>query len=156
QMRNGTIALRRLAWVLGGIWAVEAMLFNAPASNILPPGFRPLPPGTHALVGGKVIPKPGEVIDGGGIVIRDGKIKEAGKGIAPPEDARVWDMRGMVVYAGFIDPYLVLNPSNTPASTAESEPVLRNDLTAGMVTFFGAPAQRTDKENAGPGYEIAK
>src|SRR5262249_13527374 len=65
-------------------------------------------------------------------------------------------MRGTVIYAGFIDPYLVLNPSNAPASSAESEPVSRTDLTAGMVTFFGAPGQKTDKGNAGPGYEVAK
>src|SRR4051794_6193502 len=93
------------------------------AAEILPPGFRPLPPGTHALIGGKVIPKPGELLDPGVVVIRDGKIKEVGKGITPPEDARVWDLHGSVIYAGFIDPYVVLSASNSPASTTESEPV---------------------------------
>jgi imidazolonepropionase-like amidohydrolase len=151
-MRDGTTGLRKIAC---GFLAV-GMLGIAHASEILPPGFRPLPPGTHALVGGKVIAKPGEAVDGAVIVIRDGKIKEVGKGITPPEDARVWDMRGTVIYAGFIDPYLVLNPSNAPASSAESEPVSRTDLTAGMVTFFGAPGQKTDKGSAGPGYEVAK
>src|SRR6266550_4529216 len=100
-MRDGIIGLRRVGWLLVKVAAVQAMLLSAWASDILPPG-------THALVGGKVIPKPGEAIDAGVIVIRDGKIKEVGKGIIPPEDARIWDMRGTVVYAGFIDPYLVL------------------------------------------------
>ena len=37
-----------------------------------------------------------------------------------------------------------------------AEPVSRLDLTAGAVSFFGAPAQKTDKGNAGPGHEMAK
>src|SRR5882757_8136575 len=78
------------------------------ASDILPPGFRPLPLGVHALVGGKVVTKPGEVIEGGAIIIRDGFIKAVGRDIAPPPDARLWDMKGLTIYAGFIDPYLVL------------------------------------------------
>src|SRR5262245_47113087 len=107
-MRDGMKGLRNMVC---GFWAVQLMIGVAFASDILPPGFRPLQLGTHALVGAKVIPKPGEALDGGVVIIRDGKIKEVGKGITPPEDARVWDMRGTVVYAGFIDPYLVLNAS---------------------------------------------
>src|SRR5690242_2359686 len=80
----------------------------ATANELLPPGFRPLPLGVHALVGGKVVTKPGEMLQNGTIVIRDGLIKAVGEGVEIPADARVWDMKGRVIYAGFIEPYLLL------------------------------------------------
>src|SRR5262249_27112503 len=94
-----------------------AALQVAHASDLLPPGFRPLPPGTHALVGGKIVIKPGQVLDRGNIVIRDGFIKAVGADVVPPADARVWDMKGLTIYAGFIDPYLILGSTNPPIST---------------------------------------
>ncbi len=94
----------------------------AGAADLLAPGFRPVPLGVHALVGGTVVVKPGETIEGATIILRDGLIKQVGKGVAPPEDARVWDMKGLTIYAGFIDPYLVLGGSNAPVTTTESEP----------------------------------
>src|SRR5881296_3606888 len=87
---------------------------RSPGAELLPPGFRPLPLGVHALVGGKVVLKPGDVLDSGTVVIRDGKIQAVGKDITPPPDARVWDMKGTVIYPGFIDPYLVLDSTNPP------------------------------------------
>src|SRR5262245_38175320 len=74
------------------------------AGELLPPGFRPLPRGTHALVGGKVVVKPGQVLELGNIVIRDGFIRAVGADVAPPVEARVWEMKGLTIYAGFIDP----------------------------------------------------
>ena len=46
------------------LWAVQFSLLAGPlpASDLLPPGFRPLPLSVHALVGGKVVIKPGEVV----------------------------------------------------------------------------------------------
>src|SRR6266851_606585 len=87
------------------------------ASDLLPPGFRPLPLGVHALVGGNIVIKPGEVLEGGTVVIRDGFIKAVGKEVGPPADARVWDMKGTTIYAGFIDPYLALGSTNPPVSS---------------------------------------
>src|SRR3954469_25263774 len=113
----------QICWLFPLLSATLASPPAATASDILPPGFRPLAPGTHALIGGKVIPKPGQILEDGVIIVRDGKIKEVGKGVTPPEDARIWNMRGMVIYAGFIDPYLVLGASNAPAFGGESEPV---------------------------------
>ena len=126
----------------------------AQASELLPPGFRPLPPGTHALVGGKVVVKPGQVIERGNIVIRDGFIKAVGVDVAPPADARVWDMKGLTIYAGFIDPYLVLGSTNSPVSTSDSEPVTSETLAAGGIGFYGVASQKS--EASGPGYEVAK
>jgi imidazolonepropionase-like amidohydrolase len=130
---------------------------SAYGAEILPPGFRPTPLGVHALVGAKIVVKPGEVIPNGTIIIRDGLIKAVGPDASVPEDARVWDMKGTTIYAGFIDPYIVTGASNaSPVSTADSEPITSASLTAGGVNFFGAPGQSTDRGNAGPGYEVAK
>src|SRR2546421_4982058 len=80
---------------------------NVSATDLLPPGFRPLPLGIHALVGGKVVVKPGEILPSATIVIRDGLIKAVGPDVAVPPDARVWDMKGRTIYPGFIDSYLL-------------------------------------------------
>jgi len=132
------------------------MATTAGASDILPPGFRPKPVGVHALVGGKVVIKPGEVLEGATIVIRGGYFESVGKNVPPPADARVWDMSGLTIYAGFIEPYLPLGQTNQPISTTDSEPVNSRTLAAGGVNFFGAPGQRTDSGRRGPGYEVSK
>jgi len=138
---------------------LAAFLFissNSASAQIRPPGFRPLPLGVHALVGGKLVIKPGEIIEGGTIVIRDGLLKSVGKDVAIPPDARVWDMTGTTIYAGFIDPYLVSNTSNGPVTTTDSEPVSNLSLTSPGIKFFGTPGDETDMGNAGAGSEIAK
>jgi len=126
------------------------------ASEIQPPGFRPAPLGVHALVGGKIVVKPGEVLESGTIILRDGFIKAVGKDVSPPPDARVWDMKGMTIYAGFIDAYLILGPTNAPVSTGEMEPETSGMRAAGRTAFYGAAGQRTDPGNPGPGYEVAR
>ncbi len=125
-------------------------------AELLPPGFRPVPLGTHALTGGKVVVRPGETLESGTIVIRDGLIKAVGKDVPVPTDARVWDMKGDTIYAGFIEPHLVLDTTNPPVSTSDVVPVSTSSLTAGGVKFFGAPGAQTDMGNAGPGYSIAR
>ncbi len=141
-----------LPWVfLSSLW-----VSSLAASDLLPPGFRPLPLGVHALVGGKVISKPGEVLEGGTILIRDGFIGAVGKEVAPPADARIWDMQGTTIYAGFIDPYVVLAASNPPVATSFVEPVSAASLTAGGLKYYGVPGGQTDLGNPGPGYAVAR
>ena len=96
---------------------------KALSAELLPPGFRPLPLGVHALAGGKVVIKPGEVLEHATIVIRNGFIQAVGPEVAPPADARVWDLKGLTIYAGFIDPFLVLGATNPPVSTSGGEPI---------------------------------
>src|SRR5262249_35219028 len=61
------------------------------------------------------------------------------------------------IYAGFIDPYIVLGGSNAPVSTTDSEPITSATLAAaGGVNFFGAPGQANDRGGPGPGYEVGK
>ncbi len=136
-------------------WTILLML-PVHAAELLPPGHRPVPLGVHALVGGKVVTKPGEVIDPAVILIRDGFIEAVGKDLKPPADARIWEMKGTTIYAGFIDPYLSLGGTNSPISTTESEPIRQTGLTSGGINFFGTPGQKTDRANSGPGYEVAK
>lgn len=129
---------------------------SAAAQEIRPPGFRPQPVGVHALVGGKVVVKPGETLDDATIVIRNGYIEKVGSNVTPPADARVWDMKGQTVYAGFIEPYWPLSGTNAPVSTTETQPIAADNLTSGGVNFFGTPGQRTDLGGSGPGYEISR
>jgi imidazolonepropionase-like amidohydrolase len=62
----------------------------------------------YALTGGRVIVAPGQVVDPGVVVVRGGVIEAvgpAGSTLIPP-DARVLDVKGKVVHAAFIDPYV--------------------------------------------------
>ena len=143
-------------WVLFCVFQAGWLPGALFASELLPPGFRPLPLGVHALVGGRVVIKPGEVMEEGTIIIRDGFIKAVGKEATPPADARIWDMKGMTIYAGFIDPYLILSGTNAPVATAEEEPEWSANLTSGGIKFYGAPGAQTDMGNPGPGNAVAR
>src|SRR5207245_3934320 len=118
-----TYDLSRRVFPLAFCLLFPIVISRSPGAELLPPGFRPLPLGVHALVGGKVVIKPGDVIESGTIVIRDGFIKAVGKDVAVPDDARVWEMKGTIIYAGFIDSYLPLGSSNPPLNTSESEQI---------------------------------
>lgn len=79
-----------------------------------------------------------------------------GKGVTVPADARVWDTTGLTIYAGFIEPYLPLGQTNDALSTSDVETFDASSFTAGGVKFYGAPGQRTDAGQRGPGYEVSK
>lgn len=129
------------------------------AAEFLPPGFRPIPTGTHVLTGANVIPKPGQSINPGTVVIRDGLIVAVGKDIPAPKEARVWDLKGLTVYAGLIDAYLDVNPTNPPVSTTATQPdrpfQIADGLTSGGIQFFGVPGQERDPGSRGPGSELS-
>ena len=135
-----------LLFLLQGIFAAE----------LLPPGFHPAPPGVHALVGGRIVVKPGEVLDSGTIIIRDGLIQAVGAKVAAPPDARIWNMQGATIYAGFIEPYLVLDSSNTTTSSGDPGVTSSSSFTSGGLRFYGAPNSKTDAGRSGPGYVIGK
>jgi imidazolonepropionase-like amidohydrolase len=142
-------------WIMSGLLMAASLATNV-AAELLPPGFRPSPLGVHALVGGKVVIKPGEALDSGTIVIRDGLIQAVGTNVAVPDDARVWDLKGQTIYAGFIEPYLILDSTNAPVSTSDSMPISQATLTSGGFKFFGAPGTKTDAGKPGPGYALGK
>ena len=150
-------SFRRLPTGFGVLICSISFCAAIPAvAEILPPGFRPRPVGVHALVGGRVVTKPGETLDDATIVIRDGYIEAVGKNISAPDDARVWDAKGLTIYAGFIESYLPISQTNQPISTSDSEPINARSLTSGGVGFLGVPGQKTDAGQGGPGYQVAK
>ncbi|HYG21214.1 MAG TPA: amidohydrolase family protein [Verrucomicrobiae bacterium] len=117
------------------------------AAELLPPGFRPLPHGVHALVGATVVVRPGTVLESATIVIRDGRFDSVNTNLAVPADARVWPMQGTTIYAGFIEPYLILNAGGAPVSTSEAFPVNESSLAAGGTRFYGAPGVQNERPN---------
>ena len=124
------------------------------AQELPPPGHRPEAPGVHALVGGRVVVRPGEILDPGTIVLRDGLIVAVGKRVKVPDDARVWDAKGLTIYAGFIEPYLVLKGKKPKKKGGEHA---ADGLTAGSTRFHGAPDDSgTDRGNKGPGNANAR
>jgi imidazolonepropionase-like amidohydrolase len=126
---------------------------SAFGAELLPPGNRPVPPGVHALVGGTVVVRPGEVIDQATVVIRDGFIQAVGKDVTAPGDARLWDLTGATIYAGFIDPYLAFASTNPPVNTAKTE--ADSGARAGGMNFFGVP--RSERGRAqGPGSDVGQ
>lgn len=90
---------------LVGLTALVAGSVQAQQSSRTEPvtGLRDNSTGYHALVGARVITAPGQVLTNATIVVRNGLITAVGAGIAPPAGARVWDMKGLTVYPGFID-----------------------------------------------------
>ena len=68
-------------------------------------GLHRFNPRVHALVNATVVTKPGSRIEKANIVIREGVIETVGENVAIPQDARIWDLSGKTVYAGFIDAY---------------------------------------------------
>ncbi len=66
-------------------------------------GLRANATGYHALVGARVVTAPGQVLDNATIIIRNGVVTAVGTGIAAPAGARVWELKGLTVYPGFID-----------------------------------------------------
>jgi imidazolonepropionase-like amidohydrolase len=134
------------------LWLGGMVAFGA---ELLPPGHRPVPPGVHALVGGRVVVQPGEVLSAGTVLIRDGLIEGVGADIAVPVDARVWEMKGMTVYAGFIDLHVPAGSGKSRVSTAMTQPVRDEALTAGGLNFYGVPGQETDPGQRGPGSQLS-
>jgi imidazolonepropionase-like amidohydrolase len=91
--------------LLLGIAALAATSLEAQQSSRTEPsaGLRDNGTGYHALVGAKVVTAPGQVLNNATVVIRNGLIQAVGAGMAPPAGARVWDLKGLTVYPGFID-----------------------------------------------------
>jgi hypothetical protein len=106
--------------------------------TIRPPGHRPLESSAHALVGARVVTKPGQEIEKANIIIRDGRIVAVGADAAVPADARVHDMSGTTIYAGFIDMHVSFAKSASSRTTQGNEgpPVDALDLTSGAGSGF--------------------
>ncbi len=98
SVARGALLALGLASLLNGPAAAASRTVTTPVE-----GLRDASPRVHALVGGRIVVAPGRVIENGTLVIRDGVIAAVGAGLTPPADARVWDVTGRTLYAGFIE-----------------------------------------------------
>src|SRR5438046_983661 len=81
-----------------------------PPSTGPPSGLRYNTPAVHAIVHARIVVAPGNVLENATLVMRDGVITAVGADVAPPPDARIWNMSGKTIYAGLIDAYSELAP----------------------------------------------
>ncbi|GEM_PF-2193217 len=82
---------------------------------------------------------PGKELAKGTIILRDGRIVAVGADAAVPPDARVHDMTGCTIYAGFIDAHVSFSKSgSTRDNTADEGPPVTDtqDLTSGAGSGF--------------------
>ncbi len=89
--------------LIHAIVALVAATAGAQVGTAPVEGLRETAPRVHALINARLEIAPGKTVERGCLVIRDGLIAEAGPDVQPPADARVWDLGGKTVYAGFID-----------------------------------------------------
>src|SRR5688572_10136822 len=99
-MKTRALVLRVAALLGGGFVLPSAMAASAAATAPVE-GLRDASPRVHALVGARVVTAPDTVIENGTVIVRDGVIEAVGAGLTAPADARVWELRGRTVYAGF-------------------------------------------------------
>ncbi len=116
-------------------WVLTLAVVLAPLSleaqvvtEATPPveGLRENTPGVHALVGVRAVTAPGQVVDDATVVIRDGLIESVGAGAEPPAEARVWDLEGYTVYAGFIDAHTGMGMGSPRVEERERGPAYWN------------------------------
>ena len=95
----------RAAFVLVTLLATAAA--QGPPHN----GPRPVEARWFALHNARIVTAPGQVLQAGTVVLRDAIITAVGAA-PPPSGATVIDCTGLVIYAGFIEPFF---PSDVPA-----------------------------------------
>jgi N-acetylglucosamine-6-phosphate deacetylase len=91
--------------VLVGVSVLSAQPTGQSPLNPPPNGMRRAEATSHALVGATVHVKPGQTLQEATVLIRDGRIEAVGK-VEPGPGVKVWDCKGLHIYAGFIDPFV--------------------------------------------------
>ena len=105
--RACTAALTVALAVASAVLAQPSQPFNGP---------RPVEPGWHAITGVTAHTAPGQSIDNATVVFRDGVVQSVQSGGAAPNGARVWDAKGMHLYAGLIDPWVTVDAGKLGAT----------------------------------------
>src|SRR5207249_382872 len=103
-MRSSSCLVRRVS-VGSFALLLSVIVSNAQVTTAPKQGIRENDPRLHALTNARIVAAPGKIIEKGTILIRDGMIVDVGSGVKIPAEARVWDLAGKTVYAGFIDAY---------------------------------------------------
>lgn len=140
--------------VIAGAMVMIGFLLPCQA-ELLPPGNRQLPPDVHAWIHATVVVSPEKTLTNATLVVRRGRVEAVGTDITPPPDARVWDLAGLRIYPGFIEPYLVQGGSASALQTGAFSPIRQSaQATSGAgIRFFGVPGEEQDPGNPGAGSE---
>jgi imidazolonepropionase-like amidohydrolase len=81
------------------------------------------PPNSYALTNVRIVAAPGRVIERGTVVIRNGRIAEVGAQVTAPADVQRFDLNGMTVYPGLIDPAATIGlPRAQPQQGGRGQP----------------------------------
>ncbi len=110
--------IRAMSSVIIGV-LTATLASNVVAQTAPPNGLREADLRAHAIVDATVVVSPGVTIEGATIVMRDGIIVAVGTEVTPPSGARIWSGEGLTVYAGLIEPALLIEPQEfkpTPGS----------------------------------------
>ncbi len=114
---------RTIPILLGLLFLLPEVVWAQTVPNV---GLRDNPVTVHALTGARVIASPGNVVENATIVIRDGVIEAMGTNVAPPAEARVWDVEGLTVYPGFIDAHSNVGMGNPRTGDTNRGPAYWN------------------------------
>lgn len=107
------------ALLVGALALVWPLVARSAVPQTTPsPGLRENAPAVHALVGARIVVAPGKVIERGNLIIRDGVITAVGEKAVVPSHARVWQLDGKTLYAGFID-----SGGEVASSTSSPQPL---------------------------------
>lgn len=149
SVRVGALAF---AAVLAVSWGSE--IVRGQTSTVPPTGLRTRMHGSHSLVGGRVVAAPGQVLEKATVVVRDGVIVAVGD-VPVPADARIWDMTGKTLYAGFIDAYAEVALEESRRSAATGAPHWNRHVTPQVEVGanFSPPAD-LDKTLRGQGVAV--
>ena len=109
-----------LASALTVLLAIPAIAADAPGADRA----------AFALTGGRVILSPGHVVDPGVVVVRGGVVEAVGPAgsTSVPADARVFDVRGKVVHAAYLDAYV---PTDRLAGKGPRKPPDEEEASSG-------------------------
>lgn len=143
---------RRVPTLLVAVCSIlgAALAWAAPPTTEPAVGIRSRKPAVHALTNAKIVVAPGQTIDRGTIVIRDGLIEAVGADVAPPDDARVYDLSGKTIYPGLIEIFSELSGESAPSAGRSAAPETPSP-TPGRPRF-GQPAQPAAAPAAPAGY----
>ena len=100
---------------IGLISTLTPILGLAPPTLEAPNGVYNRSLNCQAIVGADLVTEPGTRIEDGTIVIRNGVIEAIGTEVTIPPEARVWHAEDMVIYAGLVEPALMVNSGDAPS-----------------------------------------
>lgn len=68
-------------------------------------GVRDVKPELYAFINARIVVDADQTLENATMIVRKGKIENIGTGITPPKGARVFDLKGKMIYPSFIDIY---------------------------------------------------